>query len=97
MLQTLLRLLLTPIAFAQKWQRDKCQNERAGFFRRTSEHGADAATSAAAETSYNQNDIRTFACIGVHELIFDFRGQSIAESIERLQRFATEVVPRVDS
>jgi hypothetical protein len=33
----------------------------------------------------------------VHELIFDFRGQSIAESIERLQRFATEVVRRVDS
>jgi hypothetical protein len=26
--------------------------------------------------------IRTFAAIGVHELIFDFRGQSTAESIE---------------
>src|SRR5216683_2611561 len=37
-------------------------------------------------------DIRTFAAIGVHELIFDFRGQSVAESIERLQRFATEIV-----
>jgi len=37
-------------------------------------------------------DIRT----GVHELIFDFRGQSIAESIERLQRFAAEVTPLVD-
>ena len=35
--------------------------------------------------------------IGVHELIFDFRGQSIAESIERLQRFAAEVMPLVDS
>jgi hypothetical protein len=33
----------------------------------------------------------------VHELIFDFRGQSIAESIERLQRFAAEVIPLVDS
>jgi len=42
-------------------------------------------------------DIRTFAALGVHELIFDFGGQSITESIERLQRFATEVVPRVDS
>jgi hypothetical protein len=42
-------------------------------------------------------DIRTFAGIGVHELIFDFRGQSIAESIERLQRFAAEVIPLVDS
>jgi hypothetical protein len=42
-------------------------------------------------------DIRTFAALGVHELIFDFRGQSIAESIERLQRFAAEVTPLVDS
>ncbi len=39
------------------------------------------------------DDIRTFAALGVDELIFDFRGQSIAESIERLQRFAAEVVP----
>ena len=38
-------------------------------------------------------DIRTFAALGVHELIFDFRGQSIAESVERLQRFVAEVVP----
>jgi probable F420-dependent oxidoreductase len=41
-------------------------------------------------------DIRTFAAIGVHELIFDFRGQSIAESIERLQWFAAKVIPLVD-
>jgi probable F420-dependent oxidoreductase len=41
-------------------------------------------------------DIRTFAAIGVHELIFDFRGKSIAESIERLQRFAAEVMPLAD-
>jgi alkanesulfonate monooxygenase SsuD/methylene tetrahydromethanopterin reductase-like flavin-dependent oxidoreductase (luciferase family) len=40
-------------------------------------------------------DIQTFAAIGVHELIFDFRGRSIAESIERLQWFATQVVPLV--
>ena len=40
------------------------------------------------------SDIRAFAALGVHELIFDFRGQSIAESVERLQRFAIEVVPR---
>jgi probable F420-dependent oxidoreductase len=38
-------------------------------------------------------DIRSFAAIGVHELIFDTRGQSIAESVERLQWFATEVIP----
>jgi hypothetical protein len=41
-------------------------------------------------------DIRTFAAIGVHELIFDCRGQSITESIERLQRFATDVIRFVD-
>ncbi|MBV9824152.1 MAG: LLM class F420-dependent oxidoreductase [Alphaproteobacteria bacterium] len=41
-------------------------------------------------------DIRGFASIGVHELIFDFRGQSIAESIERLQRFAAEIMPLVN-
>jgi probable F420-dependent oxidoreductase len=41
------------------------------------------------------DDIRTFAAIGVHELIFDFRGQSINESIERLQRFAAQVMPAV--
>ena len=41
-------------------------------------------------------DIRHFATIGVHELIFDFRGQSIAETIERLQWFAAEVMPLVD-
>ena len=42
-------------------------------------------------------DIRTFATIGVHELIFDFRGQPVAESIERLQRFATPIMPSVDA
>jgi len=40
-------------------------------------------------------DVRNFAAIGVHELIFDFRGQSTAESVERLERFATEVMPLV--
>jgi len=29
----------------------------------------------------------------VHELIFDFRGRSLKESIEGLQRFAAEVLP----
>ena len=41
-------------------------------------------------------DIRNFAAIGVHGLIFDCRGQSIAESIERLQWFAADVIPLVD-
>ncbi|MBV9201054.1 MAG: hypothetical protein JOY83_15280 [Alphaproteobacteria bacterium] len=41
-------------------------------------------------------NIRSFAAIGVHELIFDCRGQSIAEGIERLQWFATDVTPLVN-
>lgn len=41
------------------------------------------------------DDIRTFAKIGVHELIFDFRGSSIVESVERLQKFAAQVMPLV--
>src|SRR5476651_1704325 len=40
-------------------------------------------------------DIRSFAAIGVHELIFDFRGESITETIARLKRFADEVMPLV--
>ncbi|HUN39795.1 MAG TPA: LLM class F420-dependent oxidoreductase [Acetobacteraceae bacterium] len=40
-------------------------------------------------------DIRAFGGIGVHELILDFRGTSIAESVERLQRFAADVMPLV--
>ena len=31
----------------------------------------------------HRGDIRNFAAIGAHELIFDCRGQSVAESIER--------------
>jgi probable F420-dependent oxidoreductase len=41
------------------------------------------------------DDIAIFAGIGVHELIFDFRGQSTTESVARLQRFAAEVMPLV--
>jgi probable F420-dependent oxidoreductase len=41
------------------------------------------------------DDIRSFAAIGVHELIFDFRGSSTSESVERLQKFAAEVIPLV--
>ena len=40
-------------------------------------------------------DIRSFAAIGVHELIFDFRGASIEETLARLRKFAAEVMPLV--
>lgn len=40
-------------------------------------------------------DIAAFAAIGVHELIFDFRGDTLSGSVERLQRFASQVMPLV--
>jgi probable F420-dependent oxidoreductase len=39
------------------------------------------------------DDIADFAAIGVHELIFDFRGDTLAESVGRLERFASTVMP----
>ncbi len=40
-------------------------------------------------------DIAAFAAIGVHELIFDFRGETLAGSLQRLERFARNVMPLV--
>jgi probable F420-dependent oxidoreductase len=37
-------------------------------------------------------DVREFAGIGVDELIFDFRGETLAGSLERMERFAGEVM-----
>jgi alkanesulfonate monooxygenase SsuD/methylene tetrahydromethanopterin reductase-like flavin-dependent oxidoreductase (luciferase family) len=34
------------------------------------------------------DDVATFAGLGVSELIFDFRSESLAESLERMERFA---------
>lgn len=38
-------------------------------------------------------DMRTYAELGISELIFDFRGASIDESIERMDHFTHEVMP----
>ena len=38
-----------------------------------------------------QDDIDTFARLGVSELIFDFRSESLAQSVERMERFAETV------
>jgi probable F420-dependent oxidoreductase len=38
-------------------------------------------------------DIRTYAGLGVSELIFDFRSDTLAESLERMERFATVIRP----
>lgn len=40
-------------------------------------------------------DIQAFAAIGVHELVFDFRGDTLAGSLARLECFARDVMPRV--
>jgi probable F420-dependent oxidoreductase len=40
-------------------------------------------------------DIATFAGLGVSELIFDFRSPSLAESLERMERFASTVIAAV--
>ena len=39
------------------------------------------------------DDIGVFAGLGVSELIFDFRSPSLTESLERMERFATTVMP----
>jgi hypothetical protein len=36
-------------------------------------------------------DIATYAGLGVHELIFDFRSDDLAEGLERMERFAATV------
>jgi probable F420-dependent oxidoreductase len=38
-------------------------------------------------------DVRTFAAIGVHELIFDFRSDTLPETLGRIERFAERVMP----
>jgi probable F420-dependent oxidoreductase len=38
-------------------------------------------------------DINEFAQAGVDELVFDFRSPTAAQSVERMQRFASEVMP----
>ena len=36
-------------------------------------------------------DIATYARLGVGELIFDFRSESLSESLERMEHFATVI------
>jgi alkanesulfonate monooxygenase SsuD/methylene tetrahydromethanopterin reductase-like flavin-dependent oxidoreductase (luciferase family) len=38
-------------------------------------------------------DISAFAAIGVHELIFDFRADTLEDTLSRLHRFADRVMP----
>jgi probable F420-dependent oxidoreductase len=38
-----------------------------------------------------REDIETYARLGVSELVFDFRSESLAESLERMERFATTI------
>jgi probable F420-dependent oxidoreductase len=47
----------------------------------------------AGTTEQIAGDITAYAALGVSELIFDFRSENIAESLERMERFATTVIP----
>ena len=38
-------------------------------------------------------DIQNFAEIGVHELIFDFRGETVEDSVRQMQVFAEKIMP----
>ena len=42
-------------------------------------------------------DIHTYAHLGVSELIFDFRSDSLTESLERMEHFATVIKPAAEA
>jgi probable F420-dependent oxidoreductase len=44
-------------------------------------------------TAHVVDDIATWAKLGVSELIFDFRSATLTESLERMERFATTIMP----
>ena len=44
-------------------------------------------------TAQVAEDIRTYARLGVSELIFDFRSETLTESLERMEHFATVIRP----
>jgi len=37
-------------------------------------------------------DIHTYAALGIDELIFDIRSPTLAESLERMEHFATDIM-----
>jgi len=49
----------------------------------------------AGTTGQIAEDIATYAGLGVSELIFDFRSESLSESLERMEHFATVIKPAV--
>jgi probable F420-dependent oxidoreductase len=63
-------------------------------------HGGRAGTLAAGRRPFSgapeqvAADIATYADVGVSELIFDFRSENLSESLERMERFAKEIVAR---
>ena len=44
-------------------------------------------------TAQVAEDIQTYAQLGVQELIFDFRSETLSESLERMEHFATVIRP----
>lgn len=55
-----------------------------GEARRLFSGGADAAL----------EDIATFQKLGVHEIVFDFRAQTLNECLDRMQRFGNDIIKR---
>ena len=39
-------------------------------------------------------DIATFKALGVHELVFDFRTNTLNESLDRMAQFAEDIIKR---
>ena len=39
-------------------------------------------------------DIATFAALGVHELVFDFRAADLSSCLDRMRQFAQEIIAR---
>src|SRR5262245_43058858 len=46
----------------------------------------------AGSTEQIAGDIREYAALGVSEFVFDFRSENMAESLERMERFASTVM-----
>ena len=38
------------------------------------------------------DDIKSYEAIGISEMIFDFRGDEMSESLDRMEKFAVEIM-----
>jgi alkanesulfonate monooxygenase SsuD/methylene tetrahydromethanopterin reductase-like flavin-dependent oxidoreductase (luciferase family) len=73
------------IAYSASWTEEAELDERPG-----SERGLFSGRPAEVA-----EDVRTFEGLGVGHIKFDLRKSTLAESLERLERFAADVMPLV--